>query len=84
MGLVQELINVNSPLDVNAEMGGENLADKTHHEPSELVFWVWQLTAWPKTTAGETTTIDAFHKWLPIHYSFVLVQISLPSLIVMC
>lgn len=37
MGLVQELVNVNSPLDVNAEMGGENLADKTHHEPSELV-----------------------------------------------
>ena len=28
--------------------------------------------------------IDAIHKWLPIHYSFVLVQISLPSLIVMC
>ena len=28
--------------------------------------------------------IDVIHKWLPIHYSFVLVQISLPSLIVMC
>ena len=28
--------------------------------------------------------IDAIHKWLPIHYSFVLVQISLPSLVVMC
>ena len=28
--------------------------------------------------------IDAIHKWLSIHYSFVLVQISLPSLIVMC
>ena len=27
---------------------------------------------------------DAIHKWLPIHYSFVLVQISLPSLVVMC
>ena len=24
--------------------------------------------------------IDLIHKWLPIHYSFVLVQISLPSL----
>ena len=28
--------------------------------------------------------IDVIHKWLPIHYSFVLVQINLPSLIVMC
>ena len=28
--------------------------------------------------------IDAIHKWLPIHYSFVSVQISLPSLVVMC
>ena len=28
--------------------------------------------------------IDPIHKWLPIHNSFVLVQISLPSLIVMC
>ena len=28
--------------------------------------------------------IDTIHKWLPIHYSFVLVQISLPSLILMC
>ena len=27
---------------------------------------------------------DAINKWLPIHYSFFLVQISLPSLIVMC
>ena len=29
-------------------------------------------------------SIDAIHKWLPIHYSIVLVQISLPRLIVMC
>ena len=29
-------------------------------------------------------SIDAIHKWLSIHYSFVLMQISLPSLIVMC
>ena len=28
--------------------------------------------------------IDFVHKWLPIHSSFVLVQISLPSLFVMC
>ena len=28
--------------------------------------------------------IDVIHKWLPIRYSFVLVQISLPSLIVTC
>ena len=28
--------------------------------------------------------IDVIHKWLPINYSFVLVQISLPSLTVMC
>ena len=27
---------------------------------------------------------DPIHKWLPIRYSFVPVQISLPSLIVMC
>ena len=27
--------------------------------------------------------IDVIHKWLPIYYSFFLVQISLPSLIVM-
>ena len=27
--------------------------------------------------------IDVIHKWLPINYCFVLVQISLPSLIVM-
>ena len=27
--------------------------------------------------------IDVIHKWLPIHYSIALVQISLPSLIVM-
>jgi len=33
---------------------------------------------------GNLTLIDAIHKWLPIHYSFVPVQISLPSLIVMC
>ena len=27
---------------------------------------------------------DVIHKWLPIHYSFVFVQLSLPSLIIMC
>ena len=35
------------------------------------------------TLYTKTLSIDAIHKWLPIHYSFVLVQISLPSLIVM-
>ena len=29
-------------------------------------------------------SIDVNHKWLPIHYSFVLGQISLPSLVFMC
>ena len=32
---------------------------------------------------GNDSTLAVIHKWLPIHYSFVLVQISLPSLIVM-
>ena len=34
-------------------------------------------------TAKFHRVIDAIHKWLPIHYSFVIVQISLLSLIVM-
>ena len=58
MGLVQELINVNSPLDVNAEMGGENLADKPITNHLSLYLWVWQLTAWLNTTEEETTAID--------------------------
>ena len=28
--------------------------------------------------------IDAIHGWLPINFSFVLVQISLPGLVAMC
>ena len=33
---------------------------------------------------GNLTLTDDIHKWLPIHYSFVVVQISLPSHIIMC
>ena len=32
----------------------------------------------------QTSGIDVVHKCLPIHYSFVLVQISLPRLVVTC
>ena len=32
---------------------------------------------------GNDSTLAVIHKWLPTHYSFVFVQISLPSLIVM-
>ena len=41
---------------------------------------------WLAVTIGFEVSkpIDAIYKWLPIHYSFVLVQISLPSLILMC
>ena len=28
--------------------------------------------------------VDIIHKWQPIHYSFVVMQTSLPSLVVMC
>ena len=41
--------------------------------PKELC-WIWLSSAIHRT-------IDLIHKWLPIYYSFGLVQISLPSFI---
>ena len=35
-----------------------------------------EIPTWPYNERRKD--IDAIHKWLPIHYSFVLVQISLP------
>ena len=37
---------------------------------------------WSRTHSEDAT--DVIHKWLPFHYSFLFVQISLSSLIVMC
>ena len=30
---------------------------------------------------GEKSTIDPFHKWLPIIYSFVIIEIALTNLV---
>ena len=58
MGLVQELINVNPPLKVNAKMGGEKVADKPTTIHVSLYFWVWLLRAWPKTSQYQTTAVN--------------------------
>ena len=58
---------------------------------NKYIFVVWLCQRWVITKIDRflwspgvlRKAIDVIHKWLPIHYYFVLVQISLPSLIVM-
>ena len=52
---------------------------------SALMCW-WQSTDYvaPVKRLFENVLRDVIHKGLPIHYSLVLVQISPPSLFVMC
>ena len=56
---------------------GDNDAPLPESQPIKLI-------SYSRRMKNVSRVIDAIHKWLPIHYSFVLVQISLPSLIVMC